>query len=76
MNAAPESGMLRIVRQREFGLAVLIALITLVVGRVDAGFVSLENLRDLLVRCAPSAIVACGVMLVVVTGEIDISVSA
>lgn len=65
-----------LVRQREFGLTVLIALLLVVVGQVDAGFFALGNLRDLLVRCAPTAIVACGVMLVVVTGEIDISVGS
>ena len=62
--------------RREFGLAVLITVITLIVRFFDPGFVSPENVRHLFVRCAPTAIVACGVMLVVVTGEIDISVGS
>jgi ribose/xylose/arabinose/galactoside ABC-type transport system permease subunit len=62
--------------QREWWLAVLIGAVTLVVIQVDARFLSAENLRDLLVRCAPTAIVACGLMLVVVTREIDISVGS
>ena len=61
---------------REVGLAVLIVLAAAAVGLVDADFLSPTNLRDILVRSAPTAIVACGVMLVVVTGEIDISVGS
>ena len=54
----------------------LIGLITAVVALNDPGFLSVENLRDILVRCAPTIIVACGVMLVIVTAEIDISVGS
>ena len=63
-------------RRREFGLILLIAVITLIVATVDSGFLSREVWIDILVRCAPTSIVACGVMLVVVTGEIDISVGS
>ena len=63
-------------RQRELGLVVVIGLITLTVGTVDAAFLLPGNLRDILVRAAPTTIVACGVMLVVVTSEIDISVGS
>lgn len=66
----------RTLLQREWWLAALIGAVTLIVSFVDPGFLSAENLRDLLVRCAPTAIVACGVMLVVVTREIDISVGS
>jgi ribose/xylose/arabinose/galactoside ABC-type transport system permease subunit len=63
-------------RQRESGLLILIGLITIIVSSVDASFLDATNLRELLVRSAPTAIVACGVMLVVVTAEIDISVGS
>jgi len=63
-------------QRREYGLLLMIVLLAGIVGFVDSGFLSLENMRDILVRCAPTAIVACGVMLVVVTGEIDISVGS
>jgi ribose/xylose/arabinose/galactoside ABC-type transport system permease subunit len=63
-------------RWREFGLAILIVLITLVVVRADSRFLAAGNLKDVLVRGAPAAIVACGVMLVVVTAEVDISVGS
>ena len=61
---------------REFGLLCLILFVGAGVSVVDAGFLAGGNVRDILVRCAPTAIVACGVMLVIVTGEIDISVGA
>ncbi len=64
-----------LVLRREFGLAVLIGAVSLTVGVVDPGFLSGGVWRDIVVRCAPTAIVACGVMLVVVSGEIDISVA-
>lgn len=66
----------RCIQSREFGLALMIVLVAGVVSFVDPAFLSMDNLRDILVRSAPTAIVACGVMLVVVTGEIDISVGS
>jgi ribose/xylose/arabinose/galactoside ABC-type transport system permease subunit len=65
-----------LLRRREFGLTMMIAAVTIVVAAVDPGFLAVGNLKDILVRCAPTAIVACGVMLVIVTGEIDISVGS
>ena len=62
--------------RRERSLLALIVLVTMAVTFIDRGFLSTTNLRDILVRCSPTAIVACGVMLVVVTGEIDISVGS
>ena len=66
----------RLVRQRETGLLLLIMLTSIVVGIKDNHFLSIDVWREILVRSAPTAIVACGVMLVVVTGEIDISVGS
>ena len=75
--AQNEAGWLpRLLSQRESGLLLLVVLIGGCVGIVDQGFLSPNNLRDILIRSAPTAIVACGVMLVVVTGEIDISVGS
>ena len=62
--------------KREFGLVVLIGLIAAAVGMIDSSFLAASNIRDILVRSAPTVIVACGLMLVVVTGEIDISVGS
>ncbi|MDP6556703.1 MAG: ABC transporter permease [Pirellulaceae bacterium] len=66
----------RLFGRREYGLCLLILLVGAIVGSVDPEFLARVNLRDILVRSAPTAIVACGVMLVVVTGEIDISVGS
>lgn len=65
--------MAKIFRQREAGLLLLIVLTVALVGTVDSGFLSASVWKDILVRSAPTAIVCCGVMLVVVCGEIDIS---
>ncbi len=63
-------------RRREYGLIALICVVVSVVSWLDPGFLASGNWKDILVRCAPTAIVACGVMLVVVTAEIDISVGS
>lgn len=68
--------LLNFLRQRECSLMALILLLTLCVSLVDVGFLGAGNLTDILVRSAPTMIVACGAMLVVVTGEIDISVGS
>jgi ribose/xylose/arabinose/galactoside ABC-type transport system permease subunit len=54
----------------------LIIAITATVAWCDLHFLSHENMRDILVRAAPTAIIACGVMLVVIAREIDISVGS
>lgn len=72
----PAEFAIRLLRQREYGLILLIALVMAIVSAVDPGFLAAGNLKDILVRSAPTAIVACGVMLVVVTAEIDISVGS
>ena len=65
-----------LLRQREVGLAIIIVAITAVVGSIDSGFLAAGNWNDILARSAPTGIVACGVMLVILTGEIDISVGS
>ena len=46
------------------------------VGLRNPSFLQGGNLRDILVKAVPAAIVACGLTLVVVMGEIDISVGS
>jgi rhamnose transport system ATP-binding protein len=65
--------MAKIFRQREAGLLMLIAMTVVLAGTADSVFLSPSVWKDILVRAAPTAIVCCGVMLVVVCGEIDIS---
>lgn len=62
--------------RREQTVGALILFLTLLASCVDVSFLSTTNLRDLVVRSAPTAIISCGVMLIVVTGEIDISVGS
>jgi rhamnose transport system permease protein len=63
-------------RRRELSLALAIALFAGVLGVVAPGFFGLENLRDLLMANMPILIVAMGMLLVILTGQIDISVGS
>jgi ribose/xylose/arabinose/galactoside ABC-type transport system permease subunit len=54
----------------------LLAAVVVGVSVVNPSFATVANLRDLAVNAAPVLIVACGMMLVLVAGEIDISVGA
>jgi|LSQX01.1.fsa_nt_gb rhamnose transport system permease protein len=66
----------RLARQREYGVLALLVATVAAVAVVNPAFLSGQNVRDMLVQCAPAAIVACGATLVMVTGEIDISVGS
>lgn len=61
---------------RELSAAAAFAALLLAVGIVSPSFFSVANLRDLLVSNAPVLIVAVGMTLVVVAGQIDISVGS
>ena len=62
--------------RREIALAVVITLIVFGVLLRNSDFVKQDTLGGIIVNCVQPAIIACGVMLVIVTGEIDISVGA
>ena len=61
---------------RAIGLFSFIGLLTIVVSWINPAFLSTQNLRDIAVQAAPVCIISCGVMLVLVAGEIDISVGS
>jgi rhamnose transport system permease protein len=61
---------------RELSAAAAFAVLLLTVGIVAPSFFSATNLRDLLVGNAPVLIVAIGMTLVIVAGQIDISVGS
>lgn len=65
-----------LVSRREYCLAILLALIVAVVGARNHDFLTLQNFRDMLTNAAQTAVISCGVMLVIITGEIDISVGS
>ena len=68
--------LLWLARERTCGLLALLVLTTLVVSVRNPGFLQPGNLLDILVQAAPVMIVACGVMMVIVCAEIDISVGS
>jgi ribose/xylose/arabinose/galactoside ABC-type transport system permease subunit len=77
LDATGSGGFLkRLARQREYGVLALLVLTVAVVASVNRDFLSLQNIRDMLVTAAPAVIVGCGLTLVIVTGEIDISVGS
>jgi rhamnose transport system permease protein len=61
---------------REFALAVAIAAVALVMALGAPGFFRFGNQRDLLMANMPVAMVALGMTLVILTGQIDISVGS
>jgi rhamnose transport system permease protein len=63
-------------RRRELSLALAIALFAAVLAAVAPSFFGVENLRDLLMANMPVLIVAIGMLLVILTGQIDISVGS
>lgn len=66
----------RFARQREAAVLALLLLTLALVGAVNPAFLSIGNIRDMLVQDAPVLIVACGMTFVVLLGEIDISVGS
>jgi ribose/xylose/arabinose/galactoside ABC-type transport system permease subunit len=66
----------KIAARREYALTIVIALILMVVCLRNSAFLNSATFGGILVNCVQPAIVACGVMLVIVTGEIDISVGS
>ena len=76
LQVRPPSVWRSLAARREFALAVLILLILLAVSVRNSAFISPDVLGGILNKCVQPAVVAAGVMLVIVTGEIDISVGA
>ena len=62
--------------KRETSVALILGLTVLIVALFDRSFVSATNIRDMLVQCVPGMIVGCGLTMVILTGEIDISVGS
>jgi rhamnose transport system permease protein len=66
----------RLARQREISVLALLIFTLLGVGAVNPAFLAVGNLRDLLLQSVPTIIAACGLTLVIVLGEIDISIGS
>jgi rhamnose transport system permease protein len=61
---------------RELSAAAAYAVLLLIVGFVEPSFFSAANLRDLMMNNAPVLIVAVGMTMVILAGQIDISVGS
>jgi simple sugar transport system permease protein len=66
----------RAARTHEFRLLVIIVIVGAGIGAFSPGFLTLQNLVDLLTSYAFSGILACGLLVVLVSGKIDISFTA
>jgi rhamnose transport system permease protein len=66
----------RLARTREASIACAIVVLSLVLAVAAPGYFSSENLSDLFLANLPALLVAVGMTLVVITGEIDISVGS
>jgi ribose/xylose/arabinose/galactoside ABC-type transport system permease subunit len=64
------------VQQRPAAVTALLLLTIAAVSWLHPDFASSQNLRDLLTQSAPVIIVGCGLTLIILTGEIDISVGS
>ncbi|MBI4978658.1 MAG: ABC transporter permease [Spirochaetes bacterium] len=66
----------RSLMRREGVLFIIIAVVGITVGIANPSFLSAANISDLFVKSAPFMIMVCGMTLVIVTREIDISVGS
>ena len=62
--------------KREVSAAIALAVLLIVVGVITPSFFDGGNLRDLLINNAPTLLVAVGMTLVILVGQIDISVGS
>ncbi len=63
-------------RSREWSILAFLVLLGLLLGTSTPGFFSLQNASDILVNISFLAIAAAGVMMVILTGQIDISIGS
>src|SRR6266850_5230909 len=67
---------MRMTHSRELSVAAAITALALVLAAAAPAYFSAENLSDLFLANLPVLLVAIGMTLVIVTGEIDISVGS
>ncbi|WP_207957301.1 sugar ABC transporter permease [Streptomyces sp. YIM 98790] len=76
---APWPRLLRRLPDRELGMLPIIAALVLiwaVFGIINPAFLSAENLVNLTLQSAPTGVIALGVVLVLLVGQIDLSVGS
>ena len=62
--------------KREFSLLAALAVLLLIIAVTSKGFFSPENLRDLALSNAPVLVAALGMTVVILTGQIDVSIGS
>ncbi len=65
-----------IIKQKEFSIFVIVILLCVVLSFVSPVFLTLENFLDIIEGNVVMAILAVGMTLVIITGDIDVSVAA
>ncbi len=65
-----------IFKQKEMGILSIILLISLIISLQNSVFLNPGNLIDILKSCSVMGIIALGMLLVIITGGIDVSVGA
>jgi ribose/xylose/arabinose/galactoside ABC-type transport system permease subunit len=68
--------LLQRLNRREVHVGILLFLTVATVSIINPRFCQVSNLRNMLVNAAPVVVLACGLTLVIVTGEIDISIGS
>ncbi len=68
--------MKKIIQQKEFGIALVVILISILLTSLSPAFLTLENILDILKANSVLGILAIGMTLIVITGGIDVSVAA
>lgn len=66
----------KLLKKNEFLIAVIVLCLALVIGTVNRNFFTVENLFDMLRSSVEMSIFAIGVLIVIISGGIDISFSA
>ena len=75
-SAAPRGHWLRRLSSQEVLLALAIVILALVVGTINPRFLLARNLSDIFLGNAYVAVAAIGMSMVIISGNIDISVGA
>ncbi|MEJ8778208.1 ABC transporter permease [Pseudogracilibacillus sp. ICA-222130] len=75
-NKAKESLLLKVAKHREFGLIVFIILLSIIIQVINSSFLTLSNLNDLLTNTSILIILSIGMLMILLTRGIDLSIAA
>ena len=74
--AAYKGRLAALVRKREFGIFIVIAVVVVLVGIRNPTFFSMDNWKDMLMYASILAFISIGQMMTITTGGIDLSVGS